>query len=181
LPQARGDPQRLSHAPSEVSLCQRTSKRQIRSGLSCRHAPARDVGIVVAHVPDMSRARGATGVLALWANRELGEELNVSSHHHLVEVLEAAARSAPLEHLPDLIAQVEALKARLYARLTSSSPAPAARDRLLNVKEAAQKLGRSSDWLYRHGSELSFVVRDGRLLRFSEQGIEEYIKRRMAH
>jgi predicted DNA-binding transcriptional regulator AlpA len=181
LPQARGDSHRLSHAPSGVSLCQRTSKRQIRSGLSCRHPPARDVGIVVAHVPDMSRVRGATGVLSLWANREPGEELDVSSHHHVVEVLEAVARTAPLERLPDLIAQVEALKARLYARLTSSSPAPAARDRLLNVREAAQKLGRSPDWLYRHGSELPFVIRDGRLLRFSEQGIEEYIKRRMTH
>ena len=130
----------------------------------------------------MSRARGATGVVALWANREPGEDFAVSSHHHVIEVLEAVARTAPLEGLPELIAQVEALKARLYARLTSASPAPAAiRDRLLNVKEAAQKLGRSPDWLYRHGSELPFVVRDGRLLRFSEQGIEEYIRRRMNH
>jgi predicted DNA-binding transcriptional regulator AlpA len=87
-----------------------------------------------------------------------------------------------MEHLPDLIARVEALKARLYARLTSAnSPSAAIRDRLLNVKEAAQKLRRSSDWLYRHGSELPFVVREGRLLRFSEQGIEEYIRRRMTH
>jgi len=87
-----------------------------------------------------------------------------------------------MEHLPDLIARVEALKARLYARLTSAnSPSAAVRDRLLNVKEAAEKLRRSSDWLYRHGSELPFVVREGRLLRFSEQGIEEYIRRRMTH
>ena len=51
----------------------------------------------------------------------------------------------------------------------------------VSARVAAQKLGRSPDWLYRHGSELPFVVRDGRLLRFSEQGIEEYIKRRMTH
>jgi predicted DNA-binding transcriptional regulator AlpA len=97
-------------------------------------------------------------------------------------LVETVARTTPIEGLPDLIAQVEALKARLYARLTSASPSAAAiRGRLLDVKEAAQKLGRSPDWLYRHGSELPFVVRDGRLLRFSEQGIEEYIRRRMNH
>ena len=106
----------------------------------------------------------------------------MSSHHPVVEALEAVARTAPVDCLPDLIAQVEGLKARLYARLAAPSPTPAAaKDRLLNVKEAAQKLGRSTDWLYRHGSELPFVVRDGRLLRFSEQGIEEYIRRRMGH
>ena len=142
----------------------------------------RRVGIVVAHGRGMPRARGATGVVALWANREPGEDFDLSSHQQVIEVLEAVARTAPIEGLPELIAQVEALKARLYARLTSASPASAAiRDRLLNVKEAAQKLGRSPDWLYRHGSELPFVVRDGRLLRFSEQGIEEYIRRRMNH
>jgi predicted DNA-binding transcriptional regulator AlpA len=130
----------------------------------------------------MSRTRGSPGVVALSANGEQRENLPVSSHYHVLEVLEAVARTAPMEHLPDLIARVEALKARLYARLTSAtSPSAAIRDRLLNVKEAAQKLRRSSDWLYRHGSELPFVVREGRLLRFSEQGIEEYIRRRMTH
>ena len=106
----------------------------------------------------------------------------MSSNHSVVEALEAVARTAPIDGLPDLIAQVEGLKARLYARLNAPSATPVAtRDRLLNVKEAAQKLGRSTDWLYRHSSELPFVVRDGRLLRFSDQGIEEYIRRRMGH
>jgi predicted DNA-binding transcriptional regulator AlpA len=100
-------------------------------------------------------------------------------HHSAVAALEAFARNIPVDSVPDLIAQIEGLKALLYARLSAPalSPAPL-RDRLLNVKEAAQKLCRSSDWLYRHASELPFVIRDGRLLRFSEQGIEGYIKRR---
>jgi len=101
------------------------------------------------------------------------------SNHPAVEALEAVARTAPIEGLPDLIAQVEGLKARLYARLSAPSAAAVPRDRLLNIKEAAEKLRRSTDWLYRHGGELPFVVRDGRLLRFSEHGIEEYIRRRM--
>ena len=120
--------------------------------------------------------------MPLWVPRGPGRKLDMSSNHPVVEALEAVARTAPIDGLPDLIAQVEGLKARLYARLAAPSPTPAAtKDRLLNVKEAAEKLGRSTDWLYRHGSELPFVVRDGRLLRFSEQGIEEYIRRRMGH
>ena len=51
-------------------------------------------------------------------------------------------------------------------------------DRLLEVAEAAQKLGVTPDWLYRHHRQLAFTVRHGRLLRFSENGIEEDIRRR---
>jgi predicted DNA-binding transcriptional regulator AlpA len=51
-------------------------------------------------------------------------------------------------------------------------------DRLLNVREAAEKLGVAPDWIYRHHGELPFRVRHGRLLRFSEIGIEEYIRKR---
>lgn len=107
----------------------------------------------------------------------------VSESHPALAALEAFARTAPLDGLPDLIAQVEGVKARLYARLsTPVQHGPGAiGDRLLDVKEAAEKLRRSADWLYRHASELPFVVRDGRLLRFSEQGIEAYIRKRMAH
>jgi len=52
-------------------------------------------------------------------------------------------------------------------------------DRLLDVKEAARKLGKSKDYLYRHASNYPFTVRDGRSLRFSEAGIEKYIRQRM--
>jgi len=53
------------------------------------------------------------------------------------------------------------------------------RDRLLNVAEAAVKLGVTPDWLYRHHKSLPFTVRHGRLLRFSELRIEDYIHRRL--
>jgi excisionase family DNA binding protein len=103
-----------------------------------------------------------------------------SSLQRLLDALDAFLRSAPADALPDLIAQLEGFKARLYARLSAAAPTAASRDRLLTVKEAAEKMRCSADWLYRHSPTLPFVVRDGRLLRFSEQGIEEYIRRRMA-
>ena len=130
----------------------------------------------------MSRYDGTTGAVPPWAVHAPRKKPDTLSNRSVVEALEAVAETAPVDSLPDLIAQVEGLKARLYARLASPNPTPAAaRDRLLNVKEAAQKLGRSTDWLYRHGSELPFVIQDGRVLRFSKQGIEEYIRRRMGH
>jgi predicted DNA-binding transcriptional regulator AlpA len=51
-------------------------------------------------------------------------------------------------------------------------------DRLLNVREAAEKLGFKPDWLYHHHGEFPFRVRHGRALRFSELGIEDYIRKR---
>jgi predicted DNA-binding transcriptional regulator AlpA len=51
-------------------------------------------------------------------------------------------------------------------------------DRLLNVSQAAEKLCVKRDWLYRHHSDLPFRVRHGKLLRFSEMGIEDYIRKR---
>jgi predicted DNA-binding transcriptional regulator AlpA len=52
-------------------------------------------------------------------------------------------------------------------------------DRLLDVQEAARKLGKSKDHLYRHAGDYPFTVRDGRSLRFSELGIEKFIRQRM--
>lgn len=57
-------------------------------------------------------------------------------------------------------------------------PEAPAEDRLLTVPEAARKLGRSADWLYRHSKKLPFTVQDGSLLRFSHLGIERYIRQR---
>ncbi|SRR5579875_25764 len=55
--------------------------------------------------------------------------------------------------------------------------AAARRDRLLGIEEAAAKLGVTPDWLYRHHKDLPFTVRHSRLLRFSELGIEQYIRK----
>ena len=52
-------------------------------------------------------------------------------------------------------------------------------DRLLDVEETARKLGKSKDYLYRHAGDYPFTVRDGHSLRFSEQGIEKFIRQRM--
>jgi predicted DNA-binding transcriptional regulator AlpA len=52
-------------------------------------------------------------------------------------------------------------------------------DRLMNVHEAAKRLNVSTKWMYKHASELPFAVRFGALVRFSEKGIEDYIRSEM--
>ena len=90
----------------------------------------------------------------------------------------------PPEAVPEVLAQLEGIRARLWARLTApqgngQGQAKEDEDRLLGVQEAAAKLGRSVDSMYRHAGKYPFTVRDGRNLRFSEAGINRYIRQRM--
>ena len=62
------------------------------------------------------------------------------------------------------------------AAVQGNSSNSIAYDRLMNVKEAGEKLGVKPDWLYRRHRRLSFTVRQGRMIRFSELGIDEYIR-----
>jgi excisionase family DNA binding protein len=48
-------------------------------------------------------------------------------------------------------------------------------DQLLSVDEAADRLGVSADYLYRHHKSLQFTRRVGRKLLFSAKGLEKYI------
>ncbi len=88
-----------------------------------------------------------------------------------------------------LSAQLEMARGALKARriVLSGDPAPsgkpmsAAEDRLLHVAEAAHRLGIAKDTLYRNADGYSFTVRvRPRCLRFSEQGIAEYMKAKKA-
>ncbi len=86
-----------------------------------------------------------------------------------------AAREAALEDLPVLIGQLEAAKATAWARLTAPAPAQE-HDELLNVPEAARRLGISEDYLYAHHREYPFTRRHGRKLLFSALGIDRHIR-----
>ncbi len=99
--------------------------------------------------------------------------------------LEEAAREASLERLPELSAALARLSALVSLRLTTEPlrdlqealRAGAKADRLLTVQEAAQRLGLTEDWLYRHYRELPFTRKVGeQTLRFSESGIDRWIR-----
>lgn len=90
-------------------------------------------------------------------------------------------RDLPPEVARDLLPRVIGLQTALLAQALSASGgngAEAPTDRLLTVEEAAQKLGLSKDYLYRHAKTLPFTVRLGSRLRFSERGVERWVRSR---
>ncbi len=87
----------------------------------------------------------------------------------------SAARTLPAEELPSLIGSLEEIKATALVRLTAPVIQPQAPDSLLSIDEAAQVLGMSKSYLYRHAGKFNFVRREGRSLRFSARGVQEYL------
>src|SRR5215831_8534495 len=66
----------------------------------------------------------------------------------LARCLDAVRTELPLEELPDSLAEIERIKALAWARLQAPVLAPS--DQLLDVNEAARRLGISKTRLYRH-------------------------------
>ena len=81
----------------------------------------------------------------------------------------ARARLLSSEERQALLAQVVALLFALGA--------PAGGDRLLTVEEAAYKLGRAPHTLYKNKRHPA-RVQNGRSVRFSDRGIEAFIRQR---
>ncbi|HUG02585.1 MAG TPA: helix-turn-helix domain-containing protein [Longimicrobiales bacterium] len=87
--------------------------------------------------------------------------------------------------VPELVGELETLRARLLLRLLSPTPHPAAPsatptngagpDAMLTAEEAARVLGVSKRWLYRRALSLPFAKRLGLgTLRFSSRGLERW-------
>ena len=102
-----------------------------------------------------------------------------------VAELERGIAEAPLEELPVLVGDLARLQSRAALRIAVPAPpnpereASEAPDRLLSVKDVAGRLGRSTSWVYRHRSDLSFYRSlPGGRGGFSEAGLGRYLKRR---
>ena len=87
-----------------------------------------------------------------------------------------AAKELPAEELPRLLGELEEIRCTAMARLSAPASTTSKSDELLDVAEAAHRLGISKDYLYRHHARLPFTRRMGRGLRFSALGIEKYIR-----
>jgi len=92
------------------------------------------------------------------------------------------ARILPIPALQAMLCRCVNLQAALLGALlaagASRSEASSERDILIGVDRAAERLGVSKDWLYHRAHQLPFTVRQGRLLRFSTDGIARYIRSR---
>jgi len=85
----------------------------------------------------------------------------------------------PCEY-PDAMAAVERLRVIIdcvrieaVARPTASSPPKAGR--LLSVKEAAERLGRSPTWIYRHINDLPYVSLPGGGIGFRSETLDGWV------
>lgn len=101
----------------------------------------------------------------------------------LTDLLGDPARILALttDAIAELRGQIAKLDTLLLSRLLAPGEAQTGPDgdRLLTAAEAAQKLGATEDWLYRHANTLPFAVRMGKKhLRFSAAGMERYIRQR---
>ena len=99
----------------------------------------------------------------------------------LTDLLSDPARisAVPRDAIAELRGQIAKLDTLLLSQLlTSEQPQPGTDgDRLLTAAEAAAKLGLPKDALYRN--EYPFLVRVGSRRRFSEKGIEKFIRNRI--
>lgn len=94
------------------------------------------------------------------------------------------ATQLPREAIAMLLGELEQIKAQLWSRLivahTGGESVANNGDNLLDVNQAALKLGMSKDYLYRNAAHLPFTVRVGKKhVRFSEIGIDRFIRQRM--
>ena len=100
----------------------------------------------------------------------------------LAALVEDPARVAtvPPGRIPALLSQLSAMQGAMAARLISADrdESVSAEDTLLTVDQAAERLGVSTDWLFRRSRTLPFVGRLGRHLRFSNRGIDRYLRNR---
>lgn len=88
------------------------------------------------------------------------------------------ARSIAANELPRLLGDLEEIRATALARLSAPSSPAEQPDELIDVAEAARRLGVSPEYLYRNHNRLPFTRHAGRKLLFSSKGIEHFICRK---
>jgi helix-turn-helix protein len=94
-----------------------------------------------------------------------------------LEKLAALASDLPCEDLPRFLGELRTVELKALTRLWASEPAAPSGDTLVDVAEAARRLGQSEEWIYRNQKHLGFVRRNGRSLRCSSHGLDAYIRK----
>jgi hypothetical protein len=88
-----------------------------------------------------------------------------------LENMLARARTVAAEDLPRFLGELEMIRAIAWSRLTATAPvSKSSSDELVDIEEAARRLGVSPSFLYQNHSRYAFSLRVGRALRFSLRG-----------
>jgi len=101
----------------------------------------------------------------------------------LPAALDLDPSAIPINQIPAVLSALAAFQSALAARLLIPEPAPPAsdvdKDRFLTVRECAQRLRRSTKWVYRRTKTLPFARCLGpRSWVFSEKGMEKWLASR---
>ena len=93
--------------------------------------------------------------------------------------LAEAVEQAPLAQCPRLLGELERLKASVWMKMTDPIPKQAAseQDCLLTAEEVADRLRVTKAYVYKNAGRYSFAIREGRYVRFSQQGLARYIEK----
>jgi hypothetical protein len=86
------------------------------------------------------------------------------------------ARTLTPDELPELLGDLEIVRATAYARLTAPAE-PSRPDEPLDVPTAATRMGISASRFYKVHKDAKFVRREGRKLIVSSAGLESYLKK----
>ena len=94
-------------------------------------------------------------------------------------VLAEAVEQAPVAHCPRLLGELERLKASLWLRMTAGNQGAATtqQDRLLTADEVAARLRVTPAFIYKKARDYPFTIRQGRYVRFSQNGLTKYLDR----
>jgi len=103
---------------------------------------------------------------------------------NLARLLADPARipEVPAAELPAILAELERVKALLWARLVAGNggghETRGKEDRMLDVTAAAERSGMSKAWLYQNHQGLPFAKKVGRKVLFSEAGLTRWLASR---
>ena len=96
--------------------------------------------------------------------------------NELIENIFRAVQSCPVDRLPRVLGMLAEISETCRARLAGAGTPAQTQDELLTISQAADRLQVSDAYLYKDTS-LPFRKKLGRSLRFSANGITEYLQR----
>jgi len=99
----------------------------------------------------------------------------------LIQSFEHAIAHTEPSACPDLLGELERLKALLWGRMLKTESAPVAgsdNGRYLTVQEVVTRFGVTDRWLYRHKSQMPHSQPSRKVLLFPEQAITKWIASR---
>jgi hypothetical protein len=93
----------------------------------------------------------------------------------LIRVLDLM-QTLPVEEVPEVLGQLETCRLIGIGRLNTPTDAAKPEDEWLTAEQAAKKIHKSPDWIYRAAKNWKFAHRVGNRLLVSASGLDKFLK-----